>query len=114
MTGNIDETHAEFSRHWKVSEAEVDGDAAAFFLLEAVGVDAGQRANQGGLAMVDMSGRTGDNILHAPAPHATTRFGVARPAAGPAEGRGNPDFPRRRRTGQSGYPGVRPQRQRYF
>ncbi len=38
-------------------EAEVDGDAAGLLLGEAVGVDAGQRPDQRGLAVVDVPGR---------------------------------------------------------
>ena len=38
-----------------VGEAEVDGDAAFLLFLQAIGVDAGQRLDQRGLAMVDMT-----------------------------------------------------------
>ena len=37
-------------------ESEVDGDAAALLLGEAVGVDAGERAHERGLAVIDVAG----------------------------------------------------------
>ena len=54
-------------RQLQVGEAEVDGDAAALLFLEAVGVDAGERLHQRGLAVIDMPGRAGDDVLHGPA-----------------------------------------------
>ena len=39
-------------------EAQVDGDSALFFGRQSVGIDAGQCANQGRLAVVDVSGRS--------------------------------------------------------
>ena len=45
-------------------EADIDSDAAAFFFFQAVGVDARQRLDQRGLAVVDMPGRTNDDRLH--------------------------------------------------
>ena len=44
----------------KVSEAEIDGDAAALFFFQAIGVDAGERAHQRGLAVIDVPGRADD------------------------------------------------------
>jgi hypothetical protein len=38
-----------------VREAQIDGDAAAFFFFEAVGINPGQSLDQRGLAMVDVS-----------------------------------------------------------
>ena len=48
-------------RHRLVGEAEIDGDAARFLLLQPVGVDAGQRPHQRGLAVVDMAGGADDH-----------------------------------------------------
>ena len=45
----------------QVGEAEVDGDAARLLLLQPVGVDAGQRAHQRGLAVVDVAGGADDH-----------------------------------------------------
>ena len=39
----------------RVGEAEIDGDAARLLLLQAVGIDAGQRLHQRRLAVVDMA-----------------------------------------------------------
>ena len=49
----------------QVRESDIDGDAAALFLFQAVGVDAGERFHQRGLAVVDMAGRTDDDGFHA-------------------------------------------------
>src|SRR5262249_27074708 len=60
MAGDVDETQTDFftagSCELKMGEAEVDGDTAAFFLFQAVGIDAGESLDQGSLAMVDVSG----------------------------------------------------------
>ncbi len=69
MAGNVDE--AELSG---VGVAEVDGDAAPFFLRQAVGVDARQCFDQRGLAVIDVAGGADD---HAGSP-------VARPQGRPA------------------------------
>ena len=52
-------TRAVRRRH--VGEAEVDGDAAGLLLLQPVGVDAGQRPDQRGLAVVDVAGGADDH-----------------------------------------------------
>ncbi len=43
-------------------EADVDGDAASFLLRQAVAVDARQRLDQRGLAVVDVAGRAEDQV----------------------------------------------------
>ena len=48
----------------KVGKADVDGDAAALFLFEAIGIDAGQGAHQGALAVVNVTGRANDYGFH--------------------------------------------------
>ena len=48
-------------RRRQIGEAEVDRDAARLLLLQAVGVDAGQRAHQRGLAVVDVAGGADDH-----------------------------------------------------
>ena len=48
-----------------MGEPQVDGDAAALFFFQAVGVDAGERFDQGGLAVVDVAGGADDDVLHA-------------------------------------------------
>ena len=47
-----------------MGKADVDGDAAALLFFQAVGVNAGQRLYQRGLAMVDVSGGADDDGLH--------------------------------------------------
>ena len=60
VAGDVDEAdHAVAGRH--VGEAEVDGDAAGLLLLQPVGVDAGQRPHQAGLAVVDVAGGADDH-----------------------------------------------------
>ncbi len=45
-------------------EAEVERDAAPLLLLEAVAVDAGERANERGLAVIDMAGGADEKRSH--------------------------------------------------
>jgi len=65
VAGDINETDAKSRAlrrdHIEGSEAEVDGDAAAFFFGEAVGVDAGESADERGLAVVDVPGGSDDD-----------------------------------------------------
>ena len=48
-----------------MGEAELDGDPALLLLLEPVGVDAGQRPDERGLAVVDVAGGADDQVAHA-------------------------------------------------
>ncbi len=68
VPGNIHEAQAQRlaagSGKLKVGEADVDGDAAALFLRQAVGVDAGQRLDQRGFSVVDMPGGADDDGFH--------------------------------------------------
>ena len=66
MAGNIDETQSAFSvrREFEVREAEIDGDPAAFFLFQTVGIDAGQGFHQGGFSVIDVPGGADDDGLH--------------------------------------------------
>jgi hypothetical protein len=41
-------------------EAEIDGDAAALFFFQAIGIDPGERADQRRLPVIDVSGRADD------------------------------------------------------
>jgi ceramide glucosyltransferase len=65
MARNIDEAETEGWSELEVGEAKIDGDAAALFFLEAVGVDAGERFHQRGLAVVDVACGSDDDVLHA-------------------------------------------------
>ena len=54
MPGNVDEPDDLPAGRRQVGESEIDRHAARFFFLQAVGIDAGQRAHQCCLAVVDM------------------------------------------------------------
>jgi hypothetical protein len=51
MAGDVDEADVA-----EVGEAEVDGDAAAFFFFESIGVDSGEGSYQRSLTVIDVSG----------------------------------------------------------
>ena len=55
MARHIDETQLPAVAQVAVGIAEIDGDAARLLFLQAIGVDAGQRFDERGLAMVDMT-----------------------------------------------------------
>src|ERR1017187_1993522 len=61
---NIDKAQAQFRRQFEVGEPQIDGDAAALFFLQAVGVDPRQRLDQRRLAVIDVSRRPDDDVLH--------------------------------------------------
>ena len=46
-----------------MGKAEIDRDAARFFLWQPVGVDPGERFDQRGLAVIDMAGGRENEIL---------------------------------------------------
>jgi hypothetical protein len=54
MAGHVDKAERHAAARVQVRIAELDGDAATLFFRQAVGVDAGERAHQRGLAMVDV------------------------------------------------------------
>ena len=45
-----------------VREAQLDGDAARFLFLEAIGIDAGQRLDERALAVIDVAGGADDDV----------------------------------------------------
>src|SRR5215471_2927051 len=47
-----------------MSEPDIDGDAATFFFFEAIGVDPGERLDQRGFAMIDVTGCADDDRFH--------------------------------------------------
>ena len=65
VAGHVDEAQPQRGRQLEVREAEVDGDAAALLFFQAVGIDAGQRFDQRGLAVIDVAGGADDDVLHA-------------------------------------------------
>ena len=48
----------------EVGKTDVDGDAAPFLLFQAIGIDAGEGAHQGALAVVNMARGADDDSLH--------------------------------------------------
>ena len=63
------------SMQLKVSEANVDGDAAALFFFQAVGVNPGKSLDQRGLAMIDVACGAYDDGLHSKASITAVRGG---------------------------------------
>src|SRR5687768_9108430 len=59
VAGNVDEADLVVVGE-PAGKAEVDGDAAAFLFGKAVGVDAGERAHERGLAVIDVARRSDD------------------------------------------------------
>ncbi len=60
MAGHVDDADFAAAGQLEPGEAEVDGHAPVLLLLEAVGVDAGERPHQGRFAVVDVAGGTDD------------------------------------------------------
>jgi len=63
MSRHIDDTQMLPAGKIKGGESEFNGNAPFFFLLSSIGIRAGQRLNQAGLAMIDMSGGSQDNLF---------------------------------------------------
>ena len=63
---HVDEAEHRAVRRRQVGEAEIDRDAARLLLLQAVGIDAGERAHQRGLAVVDVAGGADDHGMAPP------------------------------------------------
>ena len=61
VAGHVDEAEHRPVRRRQIGEAEIDGDAARLFLLQPIAIDAGQRFDQRGLAMIDMAGGADDH-----------------------------------------------------
>ena len=60
VTRDVDDPHLPARRQLEPGETQVDGEAPALLLLEAVRVDAGQRLDERALAVVDVTGRRND------------------------------------------------------
>ena len=63
---HVDEADRRLVVQAEAGKADVDGDAAFLFFLQAVGVDAGQRLHQRRFAMVDVSGGADHDVSHSP------------------------------------------------
>ncbi len=55
MARHVDEAENRTRLDRQIGEAEIDGDAPRLLLLQAVAIDAGQRFDESGLAVVDMA-----------------------------------------------------------
>ncbi len=69
VAGDIDKTEAQTVAtvrrgQLQMGEPDIDGDAAAFLFFETVGIDAGERAHQRALAMIDVSGGADGDGFH--------------------------------------------------
>ena len=63
VSGHVHDRDAAYLGKIDVGKADVDGHSPGFFLGEPICVDAGQRLNQGSLAMIDMA-RGADQFRH--------------------------------------------------
>jgi len=72
MARHVDDAHVRAAGKREPGEAQVDGHPALAFFAQAVGVDAGERVNERGLAVVDVAGRSDDAdrrvAAHGPGP----------------------------------------------
>ena len=64
MPGDIDESQAQRRSQFEVRKPKIDRDAAPLFFLETVGINPRERLHQGGLAVIDVSRRSHDDVLH--------------------------------------------------
>ena len=62
VAGDVDDAGAGAVGQGEVGEAEIDRDAALLLLLEAVGLLAGERADERGLAVIDVAGGADDGV----------------------------------------------------
>ena len=60
--GHVHHARPDTARQIEVGEPELDRDAALLFLLEAVGVLAGERFDEARLPVIDVSGRADDPV----------------------------------------------------
>ena len=68
VPGHIDESQpqllAGLGCQFQVGKTEIDGNAPPLLFFQPVGIDAGKRLHQRGLAMIDMTGRANDYGFH--------------------------------------------------
>jgi hypothetical protein len=63
VPGDIDQPEAHIAER-QVGETEIDRDPAFLLFFEAVGIYSGQRFDERGLAVIDVSGGADDDSLH--------------------------------------------------
>jgi len=56
MAGDVDDAGARAVGQREVGEAEIDRNPALFFLLQPIGILAGERLDERGLAVIDVAG----------------------------------------------------------
>src|SRR5690606_36324286 len=76
VAGHVDDAEAWHPVALELGEAELDGDPALRLLLQPIRVDAGERAYERRLPVVDVSGRAQDE-----APHVSTSWSGGKLAA---------------------------------
>src|SRR5262245_45097705 len=85
MPRHVDEADDLAARTRPVGKAEVDGDAARLFLLQSIGVNARQLADQRSLAVIDVTSRADDHDVASTAlTGVSARRRARRPQALPA------------------------------
>ena len=62
VAGDVDDTGAGAVGQREVGEAEIDRNPALLFFLEAIGVLPGERLDQRGLAVIDVTGGADDGV----------------------------------------------------
>src|SRR5439155_1443039 len=65
VAGDVDDARGRTPRQRELGEAEIDRDAALLLLFQPVGVGARQRFDERGLAVIDVSGGTDDEMHQA-------------------------------------------------
>ncbi len=63
VPGHIDQAERHAGQ-LEMGETKIDRDPARFFLGQPIGIDAGQRLDQRGLAVIDMARRGENKVLH--------------------------------------------------
>jgi len=84
MAGDVDHTRQFPTGQAQRREADLDGQPTLLLFLEAIGVDSRQRADQRGLAVVDMACCPDDGVAHGSGPPEADGAGSAPPATDPA------------------------------
>ena len=79
VSGHVDDTELPDAVEVQRCEAEIDGDAATLLLWQPIGVHAGERAHECGLAMVDVSCGAEDHPTTAALPTSRAPAADARP-----------------------------------
>mgnify|MGYP003694321301 CR=1 FL=1 len=62
VAGHVHDLDGQAAGLLEEGEAEIDGDAAGFLLRQPIGIGAGQRLDQRGLAVVDVPGGADDDV----------------------------------------------------